>query len=183
MSNIVETALDKKTFSVLDVVTGAAYPTDTVTIYTDHESAYKIRQLEVADSTEEDPEKSNERAEQIAQLRQKVKDSGLTFHVRGYPPQVTKDIHTEAQAKFKLDAEEPGDPNKAAEWAVHKGLAEAIVKVEKSDGSVDEHKWTPEEVGQFRGMVLESEFDRLFLKTQEVIFAGIAFDSAVNADF
>lgn len=183
MSDIVEAALDKKTFSVMDTIEEISYPTDSVTIYTANTAAYELRRLEVEDADEVDPDKSNERADRIAELREQVRASGLTFHLRGYPPQVTKDIHTEARSLFKLDSDKPGDPTEAAEWAFHKGLAEAIVKVERPDGTVDEHHWTPEEVAKFRGSILESQFDRLYAKLQEVLFAGIAFDAAVSADF
>lgn len=171
-----------KSFSVMDALTGVSYPEDHVTIYTDAKSAYAAHALEKRDADETDPEASNANVEQITALKQKVRDSALTFHLQGYPPQVHRDIETEARSTFKIGTEDE-DSEGAAAFAFHKGIALAIRKVVSADGSEDTRRWTPEDVEKLRFSVHLDQFNRLSEKVSEVVFAGVAFDTSVTPDF
>lgn len=173
---------ETKTFSVMDMLTGVSYPEDTVTIYTDARSAHEAHRLVLADADETDPDKSNDRSKRIEELKQKVRDSALTFHLQGFPPRIQQDIITEAESKFKVGTDE-GDPTAAQEFAFNKSVALAVQKVVSADGSEDTGSWSVEDVEKFRGIVPPDQFNKLGEKVNEVIFAGIAFDLSVTPDF
>lgn len=91
------TTPDAKTFDLSAVLsTGVTYPETTETIYTDTQSIYEFNSL---DASSED----NEIFEKQEELRKKVLDSALTFHLRGLPRAVVNAIVKNGIASDKGD--------------------------------------------------------------------------------
>lgn len=177
---LVEKATEKGTFSILDAARGIGYPKDTVDVYTDIEAAYLIKHYNTQAANELDPEKVDEIAAKVDELKQRIKDSTYTFHLRGYAPEVVKAINDEARAKFDVEDTSNGD---AAEWCNYKYVAEAIQLVTRPDGAEDHTHWTPEKVEELAFILPDGEFDKITLKVSELVFTAAYFDQVVDADF
>lgn len=176
---IVEAAKAKGTFSVLEVAQGRGYPQDIVTVYTDHVSAYEIHLLEKQIADEKDDERVNELDARINELKQKVKASALTFHLRGISPRDIKAIQKAARKEFGEEA----DFGEAANWQNDRYVAAHIVSVHDAQDNVDEHDWTGEEVEQFRLSVHADTYEPIAKLVTELSFASAYFDATVDADF
>jgi hypothetical protein len=180
INQIVETATNVKTFSVLEAIQGTAFPTDEVTIYTDAASAYEISVLETRISEERDTDKANELSAQQAVLRDKIKASALTFTLHGFAPEIVHAINDSVAAKHNV---EDTDTGPAAREANFRYLAESIQRIVSADGSVDSHHWTFEEIEALEKAIPSEEFGRLMVKMEEVAFAALVFEAKVDADF
>lgn len=192
IATLVESA--RENFNVLDALKGQAYPEDSVTVDTDVRTGYqinvlrrKIRKLEhdlvgEDDNTEREriDDEINSLQQQIAVLKDKLKETQQTFHLRGIPPQIIESIQTEAREKFGDDGVDFGP---GAIWANDNFLAAHILRVESADGSVDEHKWTHEDVATLRGFLPDESFEKVATLMQELSFAASYFDATVTADF
>lgn len=177
---LVEKATEKGTFSILDAARGIGYPKDTVDVYTDIEAAYLIKHYNAQAANELDPEKVDEIAAKVDELKQRIKDSTYTFHLRGYAPEVVKAINDEARAKFDVEDTSEGD---AAVWCNYKYVAEAIQLVTRPDGAEDHTHWTPEKVEELAFILPDGEFDKITSKMSELVFTAAYFDQVVDADF
>jgi hypothetical protein len=177
---LIEKATAKGTFSVLDAVQGKGYPSDDVTVFTDLVSAYHLQVLAAQAAGEEDPNVVDEISAQMDELKAKVKDSALTFYLRGFAPGVVTAINDEARAKFNVESTGTGE---SAEWCNLKYLAESIIRVEQPDGSVDEHLWKPEEIQTLKNVLPSSEFDKIVELMGVLVFSSSLFDGVVSADF
>lgn len=172
-------ALSKGTFSVLDVVKGRGYPQDIVDIYTDHETAFKIHRLEQQIGREKDAEKVNELDAQKRELAAKVKESVLTFHLRGIDQGVIDAVSVQGIEKFKGKEDDPF----RGRWTDASYLAHHIVSVTNANGDVDRHSWTVDEVLSLWETLPGESFAKLLVLMQELTFAARYFDEAVSADF
>lgn len=177
---LVEKATEKGTFSILDAAKGIGYPSDTVEVYTDIEAAYLIKHYNAQAADELDPDKVDEIDAKVKELSQRIKDSTYTFHLRGYAPQVVKNINVEARSKF--DVEDTGN-GEAAEWCNYKYVGEAIQLVTRPDGAEDHTHWSPEKVEELAFSLPDGEFDKITDKMAELVFTAAYFDQVVDADF
>lgn len=173
-----------KTFSVLDAIKGTAYPSDEITVYTDVASLYQIQRLESEAADQTDPDLADEIHAEIEEYRLKILASGLTFHLRGIPPEIKDNNLAAVRAKFALNE---GDDiihgSNAYEFLMNTHLAEMIQKVVRADGDVDSHHWTPEEVSELFGVLGVTEAGRLQALGSDLSFQAFAFDQAVTPDF
>lgn len=178
------TELNAKTFSVLDALQGRAYPEDTVTIYTDTVSMYAYERLNTEANTTRDSERVNEIDEQLKELREKVKASALTFHLRGFSPETSREIVRWARGLHKMDASEPlKDDSPAFEDANLRSIAESIVKVVDAEGNEDTHHWSTDDVRALEGQIDPGQFIKISNMVYELSFKALAFDAAVSPDF
>lgn len=133
--------LSPKTFDLLAALHGATLPEDTVEIYTDEAGAYKIvklnRELDRAELIGK-AEEAKALLEEFESLRDQLRQSRLTFTVRGISKEVRKAITLkvlrefqetthENEAEATLEAQEKVN---ALLWAAH------LVKVEDASGAV-----------------------------------------------
>lgn len=179
---LVEGAVDKGSFDVLDTLAGVAYPSDKVTIYIDAESAWQVARLAELAADTLDPDEADELDAKMTALKERIKESALTFHMRGYPYEVSQNIEKEARGLFKLEATAPLS-FEAQRWFQHKAIAEAIQRVEKASGEVDGKRWTPESVEALRNRLVPGEFAKLDALVSRLAFAATYFDAVVDADF
>lgn len=180
MSDILTLVDDaKKSFNVLEAARGRSYPQDIISVYTDAESAYQVNKLEkrINDSTDND-ELEALAAEQDG-YKKKVKDSILTFHLRGINPGQVRIVGEQADEKYP-DVNDVGLRNRWSNFAL---LAAHIVSVTDADGNVDEHKWTYDDVETLQSWLPDSEFDKIHALMLDLTFSAALFESSVNADF
>lgn len=176
----IQKMLAKDTFDVFGVLEGRSFPTDEVTVVTNPAALYEIVRLEnlIADSM--DGDEVNALDEQIAALKERARDSALTFHLRGFPYSVVEDIENAIQEENPdLDLSEgPG-----AVMANSRYVAASIVKVVKADGSEDTRNWTASDVDRLRGSLYPDQFEQILDTVQRLSFSSAYFESAVSADF
>jgi hypothetical protein len=183
---LVTEATNPRTFSVLDAIKSRSYPQDIVTVYTDVNSAYDIHRIEekIADLT--DADQINALDQVIAEFKDKIKASALTFRMRGLPREQIDAINDEAHLKFPWTdktAPDPVDRGIGGEWVNRSFIAAHIVDVTDADGNVDSHKWNADEVAVLRGRLPDESFLALIRLMQELSFAATYFDASVTPDF
>lgn len=185
---IIAAAQDKGTFNVLDAIKNKAYPQDIVTVYTDVDSAYEIHRLEkqIADLGDNDHEQINQLDDVIANLKENIKASSLTFRLRGIGRDLKDAINDEAHLKFPWEDRSKADPvdlGEGAEWCNRSYLAAHIVDVTDANGAVDSHKWDEAQISQLRKDLPDEEFLKLLRLMHELSFAATYFDASVTPDF
>lgn len=172
----ITTAQAPETFDVLSFISGTAYPTETVTVYTDALSAtelvnaYKAR---IENDTHGDSDTDDKLTAKIAELTEKVKASALTIELRGMPPGMVRDLYD-----LPEDAEE-----QAVREAENKLIANTIVSVKNAAGSQDSRVWDSEGVEGLRRFLKEGEFAKLSRGVVNVNFNASVFDEATDAGF
>lgn len=195
---LVENALNTKTFSVLDAIKGRSYPTDQVTIYPDPAPLYLLQKYE-NDRLELDIKANNARTGEeanewdakiealdtkIKPLREEIEVSAIVFEMRGFAPQVRDSLIKEAKSKFDLaDTDNILDGTAADAWLNARVVAESIIRTRASDGSVDEHLFTVEEVEEYRKFLPPEEFGKLIGMALMLSYTAFAYDASVTPDF
>lgn len=203
----VEELKAEESFDLADVLKGASYPTDEVSIFLDGEKAHELNVVleeiselsrqalqytagnngGVADSPEK--EELDEQIEEL-EVRQKeliadVLKSRLTFTVRGAAPEQWKLIIKKWTRKSKK-AEDIEDEQERIDWANEKIdaelLSKTIVKIVTADGKVQNSGITQEKVEALRGTVLQSEFAKLQEAANALTFANGLFHNAIASD-
>jgi hypothetical protein len=136
---------------------------------------------------------------EVAEAVERLRESVLTFHVRGLAPAQWRLIDSKQRKAIKPPARK-NFPNteegeEAYEVAVHERnllrthainndlIASAIVKVvRKHDGAEDTHTWTQEEVADINDFYLESEYNKIKDLVNQLTFANNLFSIAVEKD-
>ena len=203
----VEELKAEENFDLADVLKGASYPTDEVSIFLNGEKAHELNMVldeiselsrqalqytagnngGMADSPEK--EELDEQIEEL-ELRQKeliaeVVGSRLTFTVRGAAPEQWKLIIKKWTRKSKK-AEDIEDEEERIEWANDKInselLAKTTVKIVDAKGRVQKSAVTVESIEKLQGTVLQSEFAKLLDAANALTFANGLFHNAIASD-
>lgn len=179
-TDAVTLAQSPETFDVLSFIEGTAYPTETVTIYTDALSADALlkvdrarKEAEKAQLAEEATLNTEDFDSQIADLTEKVKASALTFSLRGLPPGLVQEI-------YSVDENAEEEVIRSAE---NKLIASTIVSVTNAKGATDSRLWDEEAVEKFRRFLKEGEFAKVVRAVVNVNFNAAVFDQATDAGF
>lgn len=176
--NMIVDAVSKGKFSVLEVAKGRGYPQDIVDVYTDHETAFKVHRLEQKIADERDGAKVNALDEERKALKEKVKESILTFHMRGIGQGLVDDLQKQANEKFQ-----DGSETEKVTWLNNLYLAQHIISVTNADDEVDDHRWTSEEIADLKRDLPPESFEKLINLMLDLTFAAKYFDEVVSADF
>jgi hypothetical protein len=212
-----------KTFDARAAARGATMAKGKVTVYTDAETAHELNELldQIADlklqagterakgthGIEGSPEA--ERLEEEArvleakaeELVEQVRQSALTFTVRGIAPVQWRLIDSSWRKKIKqpVRSNYPDTPegteafetealerqiarNNGINW---EQVAKAIVSVENLAGEVDANAWTVDDVEQLHANLLEVEWFKLKGKVDDLTHAHTIFNEVIvkDADF
>jgi hypothetical protein len=168
----------QENFSVLDAIKGRAYPEDTETIYLDTTAAYEIHKLEKTIADTVDREEADYLIGLVEDLKRRVVDTALTFRLRGISPGLTESITKEVKQRHEDVDFGPGALEANCAY-----LAAHIVDVTDSEGKVDSHKWSTDEVIVFRELCPPESFDKLADLMFKLSFAATFFDASVTPDF
>lgn len=187
----VAAATSEDEFDALDFFSNSALPEDTVTVYADAATAYRLAELdrkkaEQAQLAEEeglgltdDLEYIDE--DEITELKTKLKKSAIIFKLRGLAPSARDAIEKAARAKNPyVEGSENVEYNEAFNANL---ISNTIVSVTNAKGTPDKNKWDAARVLAWGKVAQPSEFDKLFTGVFKVNYIGDAIDRAVNADF
>lgn len=150
-----------------------------------------------AQFTEADKEASALEAELAAALIP-LRETMLTFHMRGLAPAQWRNIHKLARKEIKepvrknFEKGEDGDEEfqlvtlerniDRNDWVNHTCIASAIIKVTNQQGEEDTSVWTTEDVADLFDHYLESEYSKLKNLMEQLTFANNLFQVAVQED-
>lgn len=189
-NNVVENAtraaeglLEKGTFSLLDTVKDRTYPEKDVTIYTDMKSTHLRKVLEAEanglGNSDADQARMSILEEEIQGLEEAIRDSGLTFSLRGLSPKIIEDAEVTVKQELK-DADEAAFNQRMSDLL----MALHIVQVTRvKDGAVDNHTFTADDIVGLREAVPFEAWKTIREAMDELTFAAAYFDASVSADF
>jgi hypothetical protein len=185
------------TFDLDEFVQGRGFPRDSVTVFTNEDAGYDYtavqeRLKELVQDKEKLGEATRSKAyrdilaemapleEKAAALLEKIKESALTFHLRGISPghikKINKDVAKEAE-------KEEWEQDHAAEEAGWRIIAAHIIEVVNAKGETDKRSFDAERVGNLEMILPESEWRKLDRKVAELSFKSAYLDVAVDAGF
>jgi|LauGreDrversion4_2_1035121.scaffolds.fasta_scaffold22956_3 hypothetical protein len=178
---LVQEAQKRGKFSLADAIKGRAYPEKTVDVYIDAASGIEFESLqeEIKNLTPGTEEYEAKYAE-MEKVAEKIKQSKLTFHLRGVGQGTVEKITKEADAKY------PDAGIENSDWLTYYlcGLvASNIVKVVDVDGNEDDSTFTTEEIIELRGVVPIDSWAILIDTMQKLTLASSYFDSVTDAGF
>jgi hypothetical protein len=177
--SLVEAAQKKGTFSLVDAVKGKANPKDSVEIYLDAETAYELNKLNEELTGEPDPEKHAALEAKAAELVEKIKQSKVTFHMRGIDQRETELIEDKIRKVWGDD----GDEVAILTEYLCALVAANIVSVEDADGNVDEHVFTAREMMNIREAMPVESWNKLVQTMQGLTLATGYFKGLTDAGF
>jgi hypothetical protein len=180
--DMVEAAQKKGKFSLVDAIKGRAFPEKAVDVYIDAASAYEFAELEALAKTldPETPEYATA-VDKMDELAKAIKDSKLTFHMKGVGQGLVEKVTEEAN-KLYPDAQETNDPG----WVKHylcALIAGNIVKVTDLDGNEDSSEFTVEDVMQLRDIMPIDSWEILIDTMQKLTLATSYFEAVTDAGF
>lgn len=185
------------TFSLTAHLEGRGYPTKDVTVFTDADSAFALAQInERLEALANDREALGEATRsrkykeltaeydaleaQADELREKVKESRLEFHLRGISPghlnKIRKDVIKQAE-------KDETDPDDLGVLVGNAWIAPQIISVTNAAGEKDEHVFTPDEVATIRDLLPESQWNKLDEAVSDLSFKSHYIDAAVDPGF
>lgn len=178
-----EGLLEKGTFSLLDTVKDRTYPEKDVTIYTDMKSTHLRKVLDDEanglGNTDADKVRMSILEEEIQGLEEAIRNSGLTFSLRGLSPSVVENAEKAVKQELK-DADEDTFNQRMSDLL----MALHILKVTRvKDGAVDNHTFTADDIAGLREAVPFEAWKTIREAMDELTFAAAYFDASVSADF
>lgn len=208
---IVEDLKSEKKFDLRSALTKTSYPTQDVTVYLDGHKAHELNLVldEIADLEQkakgltaeatggitDDPEKESVDAEietlkaRELELLAEIRDSALTFSLRGLAPAQWRLIDKDARRKIKPLTKSEDDEfeaqlerNKAVNIEI---VARGTVKITDAQGNEDTSAVSVETAEQLFDALLEPEWLKLQDTIQNLTFAHTLFNNVVmqDADF
>jgi hypothetical protein len=197
-----------ETFDLNSALTGVTRPKDEITVYTDGERAHQLEEVLSAISVLSQEKVTlpatggitgNPRADEIDQevadleevsalLIQELRDSSLTFHLRGLAPKQTKLIVKQWDRKIKPESKNPTEDELAEvnEVRMEKINAELIAKctfkVVKGDGAEHTGAVSIETVENLRDEINSGEYNRLVTLANNLSVGHGLFHNMLAAD-
>lgn len=179
----IKVAQSQDEFDVLSFVSGTAYPTASVQLYTD---VAAVKELLKYNQERLDAEVKNATAEgdvsidikpldeRVEKLTQRVQETAITFNLRGMPPGIVEEIYP-ASDEDVSDEEEQNRTNKL--------IAHTIQSVVSATGAMDSRVWDVDAVTTLRKNIQGGEFVKLVKAVTSVNFNALVFDKATDAGF
>lgn len=181
---LVEQAQSKKVFNLADAIKGRAYPKTDVIVYLDDEAAMRL--VEINDELNYLPEndeaaKLNAEAEKLAA---QIKESELTFTMRGVSQDVIESVLTQTNIRHGLKKGEDG--SEVPGWMrdyITTLVGLNITSVTNAAGEVDDEEFNFDKTEGLRRNLPASEWGKLVEGMQKLTLAGGYFDQLTDAGF
>lgn len=181
----VAAAQSKGTFQLTNALKRRGFPEEQVVVYLDEDSAKELVGINdqlnaLAQSAEQDQE-TYEALDTIAQeLAKAVRDSALTFHLRGISPG-----HIEQTRKVILSefGTEPDDLQEADTALAHEWIAAHIIRVVNAEGASDERLFKREDVEELEQLLPTSEYSKIDQTVNNLSFRSAYIEQATDAGF
>lgn len=171
-----DTTLDPGTFDLLAVAEGRSYPEDDITIYLDHNAAYRLARLETRIAEEKDPGVVGSLDETRQELIKRVKDSALVFHLRGLSQRVIRAVENTVDAKFGAGDDSP----ERVAWSNNAFMAAHIVRVTNAAGEQDKTVWDAEKITQLQDVIPAESYDSLYQAMTLLTFIKVPYFEQVE---
>lgn len=197
-----QTTPTQETFSLDEFVQGRGFPEADVTVFTNADAGYEYskaqeRMKELADERivlgeatrskryKENKAEYDEIEAKAEALKEQVKASALTFHLRGIAPghikKITADVQREQEKR--LEDEDPWSEQEASDALTHRWFAPHIIRVTKADGAVNSGPFTQDTIAALEFSLPPSQFKKLNDKISDLSFQSAYFDRMVDAGF
>jgi hypothetical protein len=194
----VEEAKKPDTFNLLETIQGTAYPEDSAVVFTNVNAV--LRLIEVREALNEfrlanedsrgitgyaNQDEYDALEEQESAVREEIRASALTFHLKGLSPSLVEAIAKEKRAKGKEKYEGLTDQEKDQAIIVdieNALIAQATRKVVNAEGAVNEDVDLPT-IEKIRDILPEPEFDKIRVALNNVQFKAVLFDEEIDAGF
>jgi hypothetical protein len=183
--NIIDLATEaqkKGKFSLADAIKGRAFPESSVDVYIDAASAYEFAELKEAAAKMDGGTPEHDAAlVQMEELSDKIKDSRLTFYMRGVGQGSVEEITKKAE-ELHPQVDGKDDP----QWIRYylcALIASNITKVTDQDGNEDNSVFTAEDVIELRDIMPIDSWELLIDTMQKLTLASSYFDAVTDAGF
>lgn len=182
---LAKAAQAKNVFNLADAIKGRAYPKAEVVIYLDDESAMQILDINKEILMSEDQDFIDAMYKKIEDLSNKIKESAVTFHMRGVGQQIVEEVLEDCNKAY--DTGNPkDDPTDNPGWLkdyITILVAKNIEKVVDSNGNVDSTPFDVEKVSELRLNIPQAEWKKLVEAMQKLTLAGGYFEQLTDAGF
>jgi hypothetical protein len=176
-------AQSKKVFNLSDAIKGRAYPQKDVTIYLDDQTAMRLVELNSKMSSVTNPEEMAELEAEVVKLTKVIKESSLTFSMRGVSQEAIELVLKQMNQKHKVKNSE-GTEN--AEWMkdyITTLVSMNIVSVTDYSGAKDSEAFDFAKTEEIRKNVPAAEWGKLVETMQKLTLAGGYFEQLTDAGF
>ena len=181
--DLAEEAQSKKVFNLSDAIKGRAYPQKDVTVYLDDESAMALVDIDDMMTETTDPTIMKKLEAEAQILSNRIKESALTFRMRGVSQDVIELVLKQLNEKYKVKGS-AGTEN--PEWmkdyiTILVGMN--IVSVKDSSGGEDDSVFDFDKTEEIRRNLPPVEWGKLVEMMQKLTLAGGYFDQLTDAGF
>lgn len=180
---LVKEAQSAKVFNLADAIKGRAYPTTSVKVYLDDESAMKLVDVNLQMNRTTDPEALAELEEIAGELAKQIMQSALTFEMRGVGQSAIEAVTDKVNAIHNSSEE---DAERTQDWLkdyITHLVAMNIVSVTNSEGAVDKEAFDYDKVEELRKGLSLTEWNKLVGAMQKLTLAGGYFEQLTDAGF
>jgi hypothetical protein len=181
--DLAEEAQSKKVFNLSDAIKGRAYPQKDVTVYLDDESAMALVDIDDMMTETTDAAIMNKLESEAKILSDKIKESALTFRMRGVSQDAIELVLKQLNEKYKVKGS-AGTEN--PDWmrdyiTILVGLN--IVSVKDFSGGEDDSVFDFDKTEEIRRNLPAAEWGKLVEMMQKLTLAGGYFDQLTDAGF
>lgn len=183
--SLVEEAQKKGKFNLVDAIKGRAFPEKSVDVYIDANSAFQLEQTrnrmnEIGGL--ENKEEFDRLEAQANALVQKIKDSRITFTMRGVGQGIVEEAMKAADTAYPEEDEYGSSPEWTKYYLCYL-IAKNIVKVADADGNEDESEFTVDDLLILRETIPVDSWGVLIETMQQLTLAGSYFGAVTDAGF
>lgn len=181
---LVKEAQSQKVFNLADAIKGRAYPTTSVRVFLDDESALKLSEVNQKLNRNPSEEELKKLTKQAEELSMKIIQSALVFKMRGIGQAAIDAISDKLNAKYKIAPNDVGTNN--SDWLrdyITTLVGMNIVSVTNADGAVDSSDFDYDKADELRKALSQSEWAKLVAAMQKLTLAGGYFDQLTDAGF
>jgi hypothetical protein len=180
---LAQEAQSKKVFNLSDAIKGRAYPQKDTVIYLDDESAMKLVELDEQMSYTTDPAELKKLEAEAQKLSKSIKDSALTFKMRGVSQDAIELVLKQLNEKYKVKGS-AGTEN--PDWMkdyITTLVGMNIISVVDASGAADEATYDFEKTEEIRRNIPAAEWGKLVEMMQKLTLAGGYFEQLTDAGF
>jgi hypothetical protein len=181
--DLAQEAQSKKVFNLSDAIKGRAYPQKDAVVYLDDESAMKLVELDEQMSYITDPAELKKLEAEAEKLSKAIKDSALTFKMRGVSQDAIELVLKQLNEKYKVKGS-AGTEN--PDWMrdyITTLVGMNIISVVDASGSADEATYDFDKTEEIRRNIPAAEWGKLVEMMQKLTLAGGYFDQLTDAGF
>jgi hypothetical protein len=181
--DLAQEAQSKKVFNLSDAIKGRSYPQKDAVVYLDDESAMKLVELDEIMSYTTDPEELKKLEAEAAKLSKAIKDSALTFKMRGVSQDAIELVLKQLNEKYKVKGS-AGTEN--PDWMkdyITTLVGMNIISVVDASGSEDDSTYDFEKTEEIRRNIPAAEWGKLVEMMQKLTLAGGYFEQLTDAGF